>query len=150
MALADQLHPETVLLTPKVGDKWELLEHMVDAVCSAGVLDVDRASEAKAALIARERSVSTGMEDGAAVPHAALENLDKMVAALALFPSGIEFDSMDGKPARVVVMLLVPRHEKLAHVRTLTEVARRLGDAVFRERLLQTHFGEDAVALWAE
>ncbi|MBT3340985.1 MAG: PTS sugar transporter subunit IIA [Planctomycetes bacterium] len=150
MALADQLHADTILLSPEVDDKWALLEQMVDAVAKAGLLDANRVSEAKAALIARERSVSTGMEDGVAVPHAALENLDKMVAALALFPAGIEFDSMDAKPARVVVMLLVPRHEKLAHVRTLTEIARRLRDAVFRERLLQAATGAAAVALWAE
>ncbi len=148
MSLADHLCPGAVLLRPAAKDKWELLSALVRALVEAGRLPVEREAEALEALEARERSVSTGMEHGIAVPHAALPGLDGVVAAVAILPQGLAFDSLDGQPARIVVLLLVPREEKLLHVRTLTEVARRLGDPDFRERLLRAGDPDQVRALW--
>ncbi len=148
MSLADHLLPDTVLIAPRVSDKWELLDRMVETLVAAGHLPAERLEEAKRAILDRERSVSTGMEDGVAVPHAALEGLPGVLAALALLPDGIEFQAMDGQPTRIVVMLLVPREEKLLHVRTLTQVARQLSDESFRVALLRAPDGAAAVELW--
>jgi mannitol/fructose-specific phosphotransferase system IIA component (Ntr-type) len=49
-----------------------------------------------------------------------------------------------------VVAILVPREEKLLHLQTLAEVARRLGDPAFRDRLLHCRDGRAVAALWAE
>ncbi len=149
MALADYLRPETVLLAPQADDKWQLIRQMVDGLVGAGHLDAARREEAVAALDARERSVSTGMEQGIAVPHAALDELDGVRAAMAVIPDGLDFQSLDQLPAKIVVMLLVPKKEKLLHVRTLTEVARRLGDGAFRQQILGCGSGEELIGLWA-
>lgn len=148
MAFADYLHPDAVLFAPEVADKWQLIHAMVDRLIGTEVLAEARSEEARAALEARERTVSTGMEQGIAVPHAALEGLEQVIASIAVVPSGMEFDSLDGRPTRIIVLLLVPKHEKILHVRTLTEVARRLGDPAFRERVLQSASGPDLVSLW--
>ncbi|MBC8329997.1 MAG: PTS sugar transporter subunit IIA [Planctomycetes bacterium] len=149
MALADFLRPDSVLLSPQAADKWQLIRQMVDGLVGAGHLPFERRDEAVAALDARERSVSTGMEQGIAVPHAALDELDGVRAALAVIPEGLDFQSLDQLPARIVVLLLVPRQEKLLHVRTLTEVARRLGDSAFRQRILDCRSGAELIGLWA-
>jgi mannitol/fructose-specific phosphotransferase system IIA component (Ntr-type) len=148
MALADHLRPDAVLLAPRAADKWELLRLLVDGLVRAGMLAENRRDEAVAALEARERSVSTGMEQGIAVPHAALDQIDGVRAALAVIPDGLDFQSLDEQPARIVVLLLVPKQEKVLHVRTLTEVARRLGDGAFRERILGCASGEELIGLW--
>ncbi|MDP6850214.1 MAG: PTS sugar transporter subunit IIA [Planctomycetota bacterium] len=148
MPLTDFLVPDCILLAPKAKDKWDLLEQMVQQLTVSGSMPVERFAETHQALVAREHSVSTGMEDGIAVPHAALPGLDGVRAAMALIPQGIDFHSLDGKPATIVVLLLVPREEKLQHVRTLTEIARRLGDPSFRERLLACETGESAISIW--
>lgn len=150
MSLADHLDARAVLLRPPAADKWALLRQMVAALVDCGRIPAPALEAAAAAVEARERSVSTGMEQGIAVPHASLEGLERVSAALALLPEGLDFQSLDGQPARIVVLLLVPRHEKLAHVRTLTEVARRLSDAGFRERLLRAPTADAAVELWRE
>ncbi len=149
MALADYLRPDAVLLSPQASDKWQLIRQMVDGLVRAGHLPAPRREEAVAALDARERSVSTGMEQGIAVPHAALEELDGVRAAMAVIPAGLDFQSLDQLPAKIVVLLLVPKKEKLLHVRTLTEVARRLGDSAFRERILACQSGEELIGLWS-
>lgn len=149
MPVADHLAPAAVLLAPEARDKWHLIEMLAEAMVAAGRLPAARRPEAVEALLARERCVSTGLEDGIAVPHAALDGLASMVVAMALMPEGLEFEAQDGKPAQIVVAVLVPRQEKLLHLQTLAEVARRLGDAEFRSELLLCSDGRAAVALWS-
>lgn len=149
MPLADHLHPAAVLIAPPTRDKWHLIEMLAEAMVAAGRLPAARLQDAVEALYARERCVSTGLEDGIAIPHAALEDLSGMVVALALLPDGLAFDAQDGKPIHVAVAVLVPRHEKLLHLQTLAEVARRLGDSEFRSELLSCSDGREAVALWS-
>jgi len=121
---------------------------MVEHLVAAGTLDSDLEEAAKRALVEREKSVSTGMEHGIAVPHAALDELDCLKVAMGLIPGGLEFESVDGKPAQIVMLLLVPKKEKVLHLSTLTEIARRLGEASFRQRLLASEHAADAHACW--
>jgi mannitol/fructose-specific phosphotransferase system IIA component (Ntr-type) len=51
-------------------------------------------------------------------------------------PEGLHFDCLDQKPAHLVVLLLIPRAQKLVHIRTLGEIARLLSRRELRERLL--------------
>ncbi|MCH2112939.1 MAG: PTS sugar transporter subunit IIA [Planctomycetes bacterium] len=148
MSLVHFLDPASVLLNPEVEDKWKLLDSMVEKLVGAQALPEDRLEEAQKAVHSRERSVSTGMEAGIAVPHAALPGLGEVLAGMALLPEGIDFQSMDGQPARIVVLLLVPQEEKLVHVATLTEIARRLGDGGFRDRLLACEDGDAVLGVW--
>jgi mannitol/fructose-specific phosphotransferase system IIA component (Ntr-type) len=141
--------PATVLLSPQVKDKWGLLRAMVNAAAKAWDFPEELQMESHRCLVAREESVSTGMEAGIAVPHAAVDGLPKMIIGMAIIPEGIEFESLDGQATTVVVMILVPKTEKLAHLQTLTEVARRLSGTAFRQSLLQAETGEQVVALWS-
>jgi mannitol/fructose-specific phosphotransferase system IIA component (Ntr-type) len=147
--LVDHLQASNVLLDPKVSNKWDLLDQMVDHMVESGALAKDLSAAAKTALVDRERSVSTGMEQGIAVPHAALDQLECLKVAMALVPAGLEFQSVDGKPAQIVLLLLVPKSEKLLHLSILTEIARRLGVATFREQLLACNSSESATGLWS-
>lgn len=148
MVFASQLRPGAVVIAPSVSDKWALLRQMVEAASKAWDLSPELLETCHQRVVAREKSVSTGMEAGIAVPHAAVEGLDEVVCGLALLPKGLAFDSLDQQDAQVVVMILVPKHEKLAHLSTLTEVARRLGDASFRAQLLKKTSAEDVLAMW--
>jgi mannitol/fructose-specific phosphotransferase system IIA component (Ntr-type) len=146
--LVDHLQASCVLLDPKVSNKWELLDQMVDHLVDSGALGKDQSVAAKTALVDRERSVSTGMEHGIAVPHAALDQLECLKVAMALVPTGLEFQSVDGRPAQIIMLLLVPKSEKLLHLSILTEIARRLGVATFREQLLACTSTESATEIW--
>lgn len=148
MSIASLLHPKAVLVAPRVEDKWELLSAMVDQMIEAGLFGADLREDAHAALVERERSMSTGMEAGIAIPHAAMDGIESLAVAIALLPDGLEFGSLDGAPTHIAVCLMVPKREKLAHIRTLAEVARRLGDPEFRDALVACTTGDQAVALW--
>ena len=149
MTFVQHLQEESVLINPIAGDKWILLDQIVASLSKSGGIPLQLRHVALEALVAREKNLSTGMEDGIAVPHAALEGLESLSCGIAILPQGLEFDSLDGKPARIVVTLLVPRDKKLEHLRVLTDVARRLGEPAFREKLLLAKNEREVLALWA-
>lgn len=149
MDFPDHLLPDSVLLAPPVADKWGLLHAMVEATADSWEMTPEIRQSCHDRVLAREESASTGMEAGIAVPHAAVDGLAKMVVSIAVLPMGLEFSSLDGLPAKVVVMILVPKHEKLVHLHTLTEVARRLGDGDFRNTLLSAQSQAEVVNLWS-
>ena len=111
-------------------DKWNAVRVLVEALeLEASVLEL---------VEDRERSMSTGMEEGLAVPHATVPGLAQVVGALGVVPEGatLDFDAIDGLPTRLVVLLLIPAEQKMLHIRTLAEVARVLGDAAVRDAVL--------------
>lgn len=143
------LLPDSVLLAPAASDKWKLLESMVQAVARSWEMSPEIAAACHQCVFAREESASTGMEAGIAVPHAAVEGLEQLVIGMALLPDGLEFHSLDGKPAKVIVLILVPKKEKLIHLQTLTEVARRLSGEDFRESLLGAGSSAEVIQMWS-
>ena len=59
--------------------------------------------------------------------------------------AGVPFDSIDASPAWIVVLLLIPRQQKLAHIRTLADLARHLGNEETRKLL---RAAPDAASAW--
>ncbi len=84
----------------------------------------------------REALASTGVGDEVAIPHGRIAGLDRVIAALALSPEGIEFDAIDRKPVRIFVAILAPEKSASEHLRALARFSRLLRDARTRERLL--------------
>lgn len=94
-------------------------------------------------LAEREALQSTGIGDGVAIPHGALDQLDQQVAALFVCPDGVAFDSIDGNPAKILFAVVGPKRATAEHLKTLARVSRLLRDPSFRERLLAA---DDAAA----
>ncbi|MAF65449.1 MAG: hypothetical protein CMJ84_07310 [Planctomycetes bacterium] len=120
-------------------DKWESISQLVDHLASTGRLPAECLEDVREAVIHRERSMSTGMERGIAIPHAAVDGIETVAAAMGVVrrEGGLAFESIDGRPARLVVLLVIPRAQKLLHIRTLADVARVLGQDSVREGLLE-------------
>jgi len=119
-------------------DKWHAIRALVDHLVARGRLPGARAAEVLEAILSRERSMSTGMEHGIAIPHAAVDELSGVIAALGLVRAepGLDFESIDGQRARIIVLLVIPKNQKLLHIRTLADIARVLQKARVREGLL--------------
>jgi len=136
-----------VLLPLDARDKWDAIERLLGHVKRRGHVPEGRYEDYRDAVLARERSMSTGMERGIAIPHAAVDGLDRLVGAFGLVRSedGLPFDSIDAQPTTMVVLLLVPRDQKLQHISTLADIARLLARDDVRDAL-----GEcaDAAGAW--
>lgn len=109
---------------------------ITELVRALGSLLVGMKRAARSAVIERELVAPTGLGDEVAVPHAALDGLSRPLLALGLTPRGIDFDAPDGRPARVVFLLLIPRKAYEDEVRILASIARATYDARARDELL--------------
>jgi mannitol/fructose-specific phosphotransferase system IIA component (Ntr-type) len=119
-----------------VRDKWEAITRMVDLMIDAGRVAKEQRDAVLTLLLEREKSMSTGLECGIALPHAAVDGLPQLVASIAVFRQGVPFQSIDGGPARIVVLLLIPKEKRMAYLPVLAEAARLLSRDSVREQLL--------------
>ncbi|MFT7485120.1 MAG: mannitol/fructose-specific phosphotransferase system IIA component (Ntr-type) [Candidatus Paceibacteria bacterium] len=146
MRLTELFSPEDLIVQFAPTDKWDALGRLVEHLVKNERILPEAESEIRDAVLARERSMSTGMENGIAIPHAAVDGLEKLAVALGVVGSedALNFESIDGRPARLVVLLVIPKNQKLVHIRTLADVARVLGKEEVRQQLYAAATSEDA------
>jgi PTS system nitrogen regulatory IIA component len=141
MNLKKALKIEAIAAELKATTKDGVIENLVDMLVSAGKIK-DRL-EALRAVLEREKKMSTGMQSGIAIPHGKTDSVDELVAAFGIKHAGVEFDSLDGLPARIFVMTLCPTTRTGPHIQFLAEISRQLNDPTIRERLLQATSAEE-------
>jgi PTS system nitrogen regulatory IIA component len=95
----------------------------------------------------REALQSTGIGDGVAIPHGAVESLGGQVAAVLICPDGVPFDAIDGRPVRILFAVVGPKRATGEHLKTLARISRLLRDSSFREKLLSSSDQNEAYAL---
>jgi len=147
MQLQELFQSPDLLVGFQAQSKWDAIERILKHLEQRGRIVPEHAPAFLEAVLAREQSMSTGMEHGLAMPHAAVEDLDEVVACLALCAEGdeLDFESTDQSRTRIVVLLLIPRKQKLLHIRTLAEIARLMSKGEAREHLLAA---SDSEAAW--
>ena len=143
MKLSELIVPDLVEIPFRAADKWQALQVLAQVPVRAGRYPEDRVASVHEALKLREKSMSTGMENGIAIPHAAVDGLDDLVAVLGICHEGIEFEAVDRKPAHILVGLVIPRHKKLMHIKTLAEIAKLLSRAEVRQRLVECQTADE-------
>ncbi len=105
----------------------------------------DLVEPALIAVLERELVAPTGLGDQVAIPHAAVEGLNRPVVALGLSSHGIDFDAPDGRAARIVFLLLLPPKAYEREVRVLAALARSVFDDAARGALVEASSMDDAV-----
>ncbi len=137
--LKKTLSLDTVWVDLKANTKQGIIEEMVDRLIAAGKLK-DRDAVLKA-VFEREEKMSTGMQNGVAIPHGKTGAVDQLVAAVGLQKEGVAFDSLDGAPCFIFIMSISPLNRAGPHMQFLADVSRILCQPLNRERLLasKTH-----------
>jgi mannitol/fructose-specific phosphotransferase system IIA component (Ntr-type) len=136
MTLSELIQPDLIKLDLEARDKPAAIEELVDFLIGSHELRLNDRHEVIEAVLAREHSLSTGMEHGLAVPHGTVSCVNELLVAIGISRKGIPFDSTDGKPARIVVLLVIPEGAFQRHVRTLTGIVRLASNHDLRDRIL--------------
>ena len=147
MNLKKALKLETITTELQATTKDGVIENLVDLLVASGKIK-DRV-EALRAVLEREKKMSTGMQSGIAIPHGKIDSVEELVAAFGIKHAGVEFDSLDGLPARIFVMTLSPSNRTGPHIQFLAEISRQLNDPAIRERLLQATTAEEILNILA-
>jgi len=125
-------------------------EAIGELVRALGSLLVGKKRLARDAVLERELVAATGLGDEVAIPHAAVEGLDRPLLALGRAPRGIDFDAPDGRHARFVFLLLIPPKAYEEEVRILASIARATYDARAREELAAASGLEEVTRVLAQ
>ena len=135
MLLTELIREDLIKIDLEAKDKWEAIEELIDVLISVHELSLSDRSEVLKAVMEREKSLSTGLEHGIAVPHGGVDCVDDLVGVLGT-SKGIPFQSHDDQDAHLIVLLLIPKGAFQHHVRTLAGIA-KLGSIKVRKKIFE-------------
>jgi PTS system nitrogen regulatory IIA component len=142
--LQDDLVLEELQATDKIGVLREFAAHLKHA---GKVADAD---ELVRVLVERESLGSTGIGDGVAIPHGKLGVLRDMIVAFGRSSAGVDFQSMDCKPAYLFFLLVTPADRPGDHLKTLARISRILKNPVLRDNLKHATYRQELQRLICE
>ena len=133
MRITDLLTKESISLNRKLASKSDAIDALIDLHEKAGNLS-DREAYKKE-ILAREAQGSTAVGDGIAIPHAKTTAVAKPGLSAITVPSGVDYESLDGKPSNLLFMIAAPKDGDL-HLEVLSRLMSMLMDEKFRNELL--------------
>lgn len=134
MRIIDLLKEGGIALNIKVNNKEEAINKLVDLMDSTGNLS-DKEVFKKAVLV-REELSTTGIGDGIAIPHGKNKVVKRAGLSAMVVKNGVDFDSLDGQPAKLFFMIAAPDAADNLHIEVLSRLSTILMDETFRERLI--------------
>lgn len=116
-------------------DKPSVIRALLDLLVKTGkVKDPD---QALTDLLEHEAEMSTGMQDGIAIPHVKTDTVDELITCVGISKRKIDFESLDRKPSRIFIMTLSPKGTVGPHARFLAEIGTLLREARIRKQILK-------------
>ena len=133
MRLSEILNEQSISLTLSARDKESCIKELVALLESAH--GIRSQGEILDRVLRREGMMSTGIGNGVAIPHGKARAVDRMVAACGVANPGIDFESVDGEPATLFILLVSPEAVGAPHVRVLANISRLLKEESVRDQL---------------
>ena len=145
MRITDLLKNESIVLGAKPADKKSAIHELAGLMDASGNLSNKEQYEKD--VLAREASGTTGLGDGIATPHAKSSGVKRAGLAAMTVPSGMDFESMDGKPSRLFFMIAAPDSAADEHLSILSKLATMIMDPDFKEALIAATTKEEFLKL---
>lgn len=145
MRMSDFVVREAISANLAATTKDGVIREMVENLRQAGYFKASTPEDIVKAILKRELLGSTGIGRGVAIPHAKHSGVDRLIGAVAISKGGVSFESLDGEPVYVFVMLISPNDRPGDHLRALENVSRCLRDDGFVKALRNA---ADANAIW--
>lgn len=145
MKITELLKRETILLSMSGTSKLDAVEELVSVLDRAGKI-TDR-KVFKDAILKREEQSTTGVGDGIAIPHAKTPVVKEAAIVFGRSQAGVDYDSLDGKPAHLFFMIAAPEGANNTHLEALARLSTILMKQEAREKLLGAKTAEDILAV---
>jgi nitrogen PTS system EIIA component len=131
MRMSDFVVRDAIVSELAATTKEGVIREMVESLRAAGQFKSGDPEDIIRAILKRELLGSTGIGRGVAIPHTKHPSADRLVGTVALSRNGVSFESLDGEPVHVFVLLVSPQDRPGDHLRALENVSRRLRDDGF-------------------
>jgi mannitol/fructose-specific phosphotransferase system IIA component (Ntr-type) len=138
MELTRVLDEKAIAIGRGFSSKKDVLQAIAELAKNSPVLSEFSPEDIFWALSEREDLSSTGFGKGIAIPHCTLECPEFVIGAITI-PAGIEFDSIDGKPVRIVVFIIAPENMRNMHIRYLSALSGMLNNELNQKKILSAN-----------
>ena len=145
MRMSDFVVRDAIVADLKANTKEGVIREMVESLRNAGYFKGGEMEDIVKAILKRELLGSTGIGRGVAIPHSKHSTVDRLIGTVGISRQGVAFDSLDGEPVHVFVLLISPQDRPGDHLRALENVSRCLRDDGFVRSLRQATSRE---AIW--
>ena len=148
MILTQVLQPACIKVPLESKDKQGVINELIDLLDSNGLL-LDKEA-ALQAVLTRERTKSTGIGSSIAIPHGKCNAVRELVMAIGIASEPIDFESVDGKPVTIVILLVSPANQTGPHIQALAKISRLMLDEQFRQKLEQASSAQQVYEILSE
>jgi nitrogen PTS system EIIA component len=145
MALIDLIVENIVKIPLESKDKPDVLRELVQILKDAE--KIDDFDNVLNAVQEREDKMSTGLQDGIAVPHGKSAIVSSLQLAIGIAPEGIDFNALDEQPSKLFFLLVAPPDQAGPHVEALAEIAKLAQSKAFCRALVRAESAEEVVEL---
>ncbi len=143
--LVEFLAEEFIMVDLKALDKWDAIRQLVAFLMRTHRVEHVSQEALYESVVAREKEVSTAMGKGIALPHGRIPKGPAIQGVMGILRNGIDFDSPDGEPVRLIVLIATPEDKKDMHLKVLASLSAMVRDETIRTRLLAAISPEDAM-----
>jgi fructose-specific phosphotransferase system IIA component len=145
MNITQILKPACVRVPLKSKDKFAEINELIDVLDSNHLL-LDK-NAALQAVLEREKARSTGIGSGIAIPHGKCTAVKELVMAVGIASEPINFESADGKPVKIILLLVSPTNQTGPHLQALAKISRLMLDEDFKKELEKSSSSDTAFKL---
>lgn len=148
MNLVDYVSNEHIIELEGNISKNDILKQLTDELKNKGL--ISDADKTLSALVDREKLGSTAVGDEIAIPHAKLQEIDDVIILLAISRDGVDFDSVDKLPVKVIFLVLASDKKMNLHLKTLARISRLIKMTDFKKRVNSTSSSEEILSVLSE
>lgn len=143
--MTEILEPKCVKVPLEAKDKKSAITELVDLLSSNGQL-MNRDAVLEVVML-REQMRSTGIGSGIAIPHGKCNSVKELVMAIGIADEPIDFESVDDKPVKIIILLVSPSDRTGPHIQALARISRLMLDEEFKQMLEGASSAEEAYEL---
>ena len=141
MKITDLLSKDAIKLNGIANSKQDAINKLVDLMAKNGNLtDKEKYTQV---VLKREEEGSTGIGEGIAIPHGKTDAVSKPGLSAMVINDGVEFDSLDGQPAKLLFLIAAPNTKDNVHLDVLSRLSTLLMDTEFRKSLMEAKTPEE-------
>ena len=145
MRLTDVLKNEFIKIPLSGSSRDDCINELIDKLAESESITVK--DSIFNAVIDREKIMTTGVGNGIAIPHCKHTDAPEFTVCLGIHTKGVDFESIDKKPVKIIFLLVGPESNPGLHIKLLSRISRLMSNEELRNQLISCKNGEEAFEL---
>lgn len=136
MLLSKLICKINIIVDSKSRNKWDCIDEMLKLAEYNHLISNQNFQIIKNQIIQREKSMSTGIGYGVAIPHCASNYIKDLIIILCLNHKGIDYNSIDNELVHIMFLILIPQKKLKQHIKILAKIAQLMTNTNLRKKFL--------------